>query len=61
MFQPSIFSAIPRTPATAAAFAGAFLLSVHIVGDPKEFKHLLRNYMTYRKEFKMYREELFYS
>ena len=34
---------------------------VATIGNKTEFGHLLRNYFTYRKEFKMIRDELYYS
>ena len=40
---------------------GALVLSSTMVGDVREFRHLLRNYMTYRKEFKTIRDELYYT
>ena len=60
-FNPSIFSVVPKPFATPAAFGVAFLISVNSFGDYKEFKHLLRNYMTYRREFKMIKDELYYN
>ena len=34
---------------------------VYLFGEPREFRHLLRNYATYRQEFKMIKNELYYS
>ena len=60
-FTPSIFHQVPRPVAGAAAFTVSFLFGVMIMGDSKECKHLLRNFGTYRKEYKMIREELYYN
>tara|TARA_B110000503_G_C6768773_1_gene258501 strand:+ start:308 stop:484 length:177 start_codon:yes stop_codon:yes gene_type:complete len=32
---------------------------VCLFGDMREFRHLLRNYATYRQEFKMIKNELY--
>ena len=58
-FNPSIFAVAPKNVAAPAAFGVAFLFSVSLFGDMKEFKHLLRNYLTYRREFKMIKDELY--
>ena len=42
-------------------FLGGFTVGAMILGEPREFFHLLRNYGTYRKEFKAYKNELYYS
>ena len=59
--NPSIFSVVPKPVAAPAAFGTAFLLGVVTFGDSREFKHLLRNYVTYRSEFKMIKDELYYN
>ena len=60
-FNPSIFSVVPKPLAAPAAFGLTFLVGIGTMGDAKEFKHLLRNYMTYRSEFKMIKDELYYN
>ena len=42
------------------AFLGGFALSTHIVGNSKEFFHLLRNTGQYSHEFKLVYDELYY-
>ena len=59
--SPSIFHVVPKPVAAPAAFGAAFLVGVGTFGDMKEFKHLLRNYFTYRSEFKMIKNELYYN
>ena len=44
-----------------AAGLGALLFSVNAMGNGRECLHLLRNYPTYRSEFKMIKNELYYS
>ena len=44
-----------------ASFFVGFMFGVSTLGDKKEFYHLLRNYPTYRAEFKMIHNELYYS
>jgi hypothetical protein len=44
-----------------ASFVAGYILGVSALGDSKEFWHLVRNYGTYRSEFKMIRDELYYS
>ena len=61
MFNPSIFHVLPKPVAGASAFAATFIVSIGLFGDAQEFRHLLRNYGTYRKEFKMIKEELYYA
>ena len=42
-------------------FLAGFMGGVFLIGDKKEFFHLIKKYPTYRKEFKMIREELYYN
>ncbi len=49
-----------KLPLMLGAGAGALVLSTATVGNSKETLHLMRNYLTYRKEFKMIRDELYY-
>ena len=60
-FDPSILHMAPKQVVGPAAFAVGLLLGVNTFGDAKECKHLLRNYGTYRREFKMIKDELFYN
>ena len=53
--------AVTRYFATLPAFAAGFVGGVYLFGDSTEFFHLLRNYGTYRKEFKMIKSELYYN
>ena len=55
----SVLTGLPRPLVAGAAFVPAFFIGVGCVGDKNEFWHLLRNYGTYRKEFKMIKEELY--
>ena len=41
--------------------AAAFFVAMNTIGDSREFWHLSRNYLTYRREFKMIKDELYYS
>lgn len=45
----------------APVFLGGFVAGTFLFGESKEFFHLLRQYPTYRKEFKMIKNELYYS
>jgi hypothetical protein len=45
----------------APVFATGFVAGTFLFGDSKEFFHLLRQYPTYRREFKMIKNELYYS
>ena len=45
----------------APVFLGGFTAGAMVLGEPREFFHLLRNFSTYRKEFKAYKAELYYS
>lgn len=47
--------------ATLPAFLLGFAGGIYAFGDSKEYFHLLRNYGTYRKEFKMIKDELYYN
>ena len=42
-------------------FLGGFTVGAMVLGEPREFFHLLRNFGTYRKEFNAYKNELYYS
>ena len=57
----SILQGLPKPLVAGAAFVPAFVLGVNCVGNKSEFWHLLRNFGTYRKEFKMIKEELYNS
>ena len=41
--------------------AGSLVAANLLIGSPKETGHLLRNYVTYRKEFAMIKDELYYQ
>ena len=45
----------------APVFLGGFVAGTFLFGESKEFFHVLRQYPTYRKEFKMIKNELYYS
>ena len=45
----------------APAFAGGLVLGMFLVGQPREFSHICRNFFTYRKEFKNHRNELYFT
>ena len=45
----------------APLFVAGFFAGVYAFGDSHEFKHLLRHYPTYRKEFKTIRNDLYYN
>jgi len=45
----------------APVFLTGFVTGTFLFGESKEFFHLLRQYPTYRKEFKMIKNELYYS
>ena len=49
-------SMLPVTLFEVGLIGGIFLF-----GETREFFHLLRNYRTYRKEFKMIKSELYYN
>ena len=57
----SLLSGLPKPLVAGATFVPAIILGVGVVGNKNEFWHLLRNYGTYRKEFKMIKEELYNS
>ena len=46
---------VNRYVAAAPIFAAGFLAGTCLFGETQEFFHLLRQYPTYRKEFKMIR------
>ena len=52
---------LPKPALIGAAGLSAFLVSVNVLGNGREFLHLARNYVTYRKEFKMIKNELYYN
>ena len=45
----------------APVFAAGFLAGAFLVGESNEFFHLIKKYPTYRKEFKMIKNELYFS
>ena len=53
--------AVKRYLSTFPAFAVGFAGGMYMFGDSTEFFHLLRNYSTYRREFKMIKSELYYN
>ena len=52
---------MPKPALIGAAGLSAFFVSVNVMGNGREFLHLLRNYATYRQEFNMIKNELYYS
>ena len=61
MANPIIARGFGKYLATAPVFLVGFCAGTFLVGDSKEFFHLLRQYPTYRKEFKMIKNELYYQ
>ena len=55
------FGMVSRIVMCAPLFAVGYVAGSIIFGDNKETLHLLRNYPTYRKEFKMIRKDLYYQ
>ena len=60
-FDPSVLHMAPKPLVAPGAFLVGLLMGVNAFGDMRECKHLLRNYFTYRREFKMIKDELFYN
>ena len=50
-----------RYLSTFPAFGLGFIGGMYLFGESREFFHLLRNYGTYRKEFKIIKSELYYN
>ena len=53
--------ALPKPALIGAAGLGAFAASMAVIGNSREFFHLCRNYVTYRREFAMIKDELYYQ
>ena len=54
-------NALNKYMMAAPAFLGGFVAGIYLFGNSQEFFHLMRNYGTYRKEFKEIKNELYYS
>ena len=52
---------LPKPALLGAVGLSAFVASMSVMGNGREFAHLARNYVTYRKEFKMIKNELYYQ
>ena len=55
----SVLTGLPKPLVAGVTFVPAFMFGVAACGNKNEFWHLLRNYRTYKKEFKMIKEELY--
>ena len=52
---------VAKPLALAGVGAAALIASCTMVGDGREARHLMRNFLTYRREYAMIKDELYYQ
>ena len=60
-FNQLRYNAIAKIAVGGPVFVAGYAAGMYAFGNTREFFHLLRNFNTYRKEFRSYHNEMLYS